>query len=39
VPIVPSTPDFAARLAKIYGSKKLAISGARLKREERDERS
>jgi len=30
-------PDFAARLAKIYGKKKLAVSGARLIRAGRDE--
>jgi antitoxin (DNA-binding transcriptional repressor) of toxin-antitoxin stability system len=32
-------PDFAARLAKIYGKKRLAVSGARLIRAERDERN
>ena len=36
---VPSTPPFATRLAKIFGTKKLAISGARLIRAERDERN
>jgi antitoxin (DNA-binding transcriptional repressor) of toxin-antitoxin stability system len=42
VPLRPESgvrlPDFAARLAKIYGKKKLAISGAQLARAERDER-
>ena len=36
---VPPTPPFAARLAKIFGTKKLAVSGARLIRAERDERN
>jgi len=35
----PRLPDFAARLAKIYGKKKLAVSGAQLIRAERDERN
>jgi antitoxin (DNA-binding transcriptional repressor) of toxin-antitoxin stability system len=35
----PRLPDFAARLAKIYGKKKLAVSGAQLIRADRDERN
>jgi antitoxin (DNA-binding transcriptional repressor) of toxin-antitoxin stability system len=36
---VPRLPAFATRLAKIYGRKKLAASGAVLIRAERDERN
>jgi antitoxin (DNA-binding transcriptional repressor) of toxin-antitoxin stability system len=36
---VPPTPPFAARLARIFGKKKLAVSGAELIRAERDERN
>ena len=32
----PPTPPFAERLAKLFDKKKLAISGARLIRAERD---
>ena len=35
--IAPGVPPFAARLAKIYGKKKLAVSGAQLIRAERDQ--
>ena len=35
----PPTPPFAARLAKVFGKKKLAVSGAQLIRAERDERN
>ncbi len=35
----PPTPPFAARLAKCFGKEKLAVSGARLIRAERDERN
>jgi antitoxin (DNA-binding transcriptional repressor) of toxin-antitoxin stability system len=38
-PSAPPTPPFAARLAKVFGKKKLPVSGARLIRAERDERS
>jgi antitoxin (DNA-binding transcriptional repressor) of toxin-antitoxin stability system len=36
---VPRLPAFATRLAKIFGKKKLAVSGAQLIRGERDERN
>jgi hypothetical protein len=35
----PPTPPFAARLAKVFGKKKLAVSGAQRIRAERDERN
>ena len=35
----PATPPFAARLAKVFGKKKLAVSGAQRIRAERDERN
>ena len=35
----PATPPFTARLAKVFGKKKFGVSGARLIRAERDERS
>jgi antitoxin (DNA-binding transcriptional repressor) of toxin-antitoxin stability system len=38
-PRAPRLPAFAARLAKIYGKKKLAASGAQVVRAERDERN
>ncbi len=33
----PQLPDFLGRLKKIYGNKKLAVTGAALIRAERDE--
>ena len=38
-PAAGNLPDFAARLEKIYGKKKLTVSGAKLIRNERDERN
>src|ERR1700683_4513452 len=38
-PKSPVTPPFAARLARVFGKKELAICGARLIRAERDERT
>jgi antitoxin (DNA-binding transcriptional repressor) of toxin-antitoxin stability system len=35
----PCFPDFLARLKKIYGRRRLSVSGAELIRSERDERS
>jgi antitoxin (DNA-binding transcriptional repressor) of toxin-antitoxin stability system len=35
----PPTPPFAARLAKVFGKKRLAVSGAQRIRAERDERN
>lgn len=35
--VAPRLPDFTARLARIYGKKKLTVSGAHLIRTERDE--
>jgi antitoxin (DNA-binding transcriptional repressor) of toxin-antitoxin stability system len=33
---IPRRPDFLARLHRIYGSKKLQVSGAQLLAQERD---